>query len=331
MKISIALASYNGARFIGEQLESFAAQTLKPDEVVICDDGSTDDTFSVVESFARRSAFPVHFHANSERLGYTRNFERAISLCTGDIIFLSDQDDVWFENKLEIVAARFEQEPAAQVVVNDQMMTDGALRPSGVTKLENLRRLGSPTDGLIEGCCTALRREWRDCLFPIGEDLGDLVQPALLSYDRWINEIAIILGVRQVIDQPLQLFRRHGDNSTTWLLSEPRPVGVLDLVATRLKSVPSEAWRQRVRLLDHYQSWLLGKEAQILGLGISSLPLALKRVADERASLLARIRLTHEPLPRRVALISRMLLEGRYAYFYGWKSALRDLVRSEVR
>jgi glycosyltransferase involved in cell wall biosynthesis len=91
--ISIAMASYNGGRFIGRQLQSFANQSLLPSQLVICDDGSSDDTVAIVEEFAARAPFDVQLVINPERLGYNRNFAKAIGLCTGDLIFLSDQDD----------------------------------------------------------------------------------------------------------------------------------------------------------------------------------------------------------------------------------------------
>jgi hypothetical protein len=327
MKISIALASYNGSKFIGAQLDSFAAQSLRPDEVVICDDGSADDTEGVVRGFAETAPFPVHFHANPERLGYTRNFERAISLCTGDIIFLSDQDDVWFEDKLAAVSARFEAEPGIQVVVNDQLMTDGDLRPGGASKLENLRRLGQSSDGLIEGCCTAITAQWARAALPIPRECQELLDK-VLSYDMWLNQLAIFLGTRRMVERPLQYFRRHGANSTSWMASEPRAVGVADLVRTREHSVPAAGWQRRIDILDIYADWLLANRLAVESAGIGDVEAALGAIAHERESHAARIALTKAPLVRRLPLIARLLGRGGYRYFYGWKSAARDIVRS---
>ncbi|TFI59898.1 glycosyltransferase [Sphingomonas parva] len=326
--ISIAMASYQGASFIEAQLESFAQQTLLPDEVVICDDGSSDGTGDVVARFAKDAPFAIRFQPNPERLGYTRNFERALTLCNGSLIFISDQDDVWLPEKLATVVAAFEAHPRARVVVNDQIITDREMVDTGITKLGNLHRMGMTSDGLIEGCCTALRKEWRDLLFPIPDGAGDLVQPTLLSYDRWINEMAILLDVREMVPRPLQLFRRHGGNATTWLLSEPRKIGTLDLVGTRARTVPSGAWAERARLLGFYTHWLQERQDLLAEQGIG-IDRAMKRVEHERESLERRIALTRSPLLRRVPQIARMLLEGRYRYFYGWKSALRDVVRAE--
>jgi len=92
--ISVAMFMFNGSRFVVEQLTSIAAQTRSPDELRICDDCSSDETTEVVAAFARTVPFPVYLQVNKQNLALTQNFERAISLCKGDLIALSGQDDV---------------------------------------------------------------------------------------------------------------------------------------------------------------------------------------------------------------------------------------------
>src|SRR5215208_90703 len=101
LKFYVAMCTYNGAQFVAEQLDSIAAQTRRPDELVVCDDGSDDATPEIIREFAHRASFPLRFYVNETNLGSTRNFERAISLCEGDFIALADQDDVWLPEKLE--------------------------------------------------------------------------------------------------------------------------------------------------------------------------------------------------------------------------------------
>lgn len=327
MKISIALASHNGAAFIREQLDSFARQTCLPDEVVVSDDMSTDETRAIVEAFAREAPFLVRLHVGSERLGYTRNFQRALSLCEGEFIFLSDQDDVWFDAKLELISRRLHRDAGVHVVVNDQLMTDEELRAGDATKLQNLARMGISSDGLIEGCCTAVSRAWAQIALPVPSGHRAELQE-LLSYDRWLNELAILLGIRIVEPRPLQYFRRHGSNVTSWLLSEPRRVGVLDLVLTRVATVPAEAWRLRIGLLDVYARWLVANRSVLHDAAIGDVDRALTAIARERISHERRIVLTGQPLPMRLPKIVRLLISGGYRYFYGWKSAVRDVVRS---
>ena len=95
MKISVAMCTFNGSRYLEEQLGSVAQQSLSPFELVVCDDGSTDATVEIVHRFALRSPFPVYLHQNVTNLGSTRNFEQAIQLCRGEAIALCDQDDYW--------------------------------------------------------------------------------------------------------------------------------------------------------------------------------------------------------------------------------------------
>jgi glycosyltransferase involved in cell wall biosynthesis len=99
-KISIAMATYNGERFIRQQLDSFARQTIFPSELIVCDDGSTDSTVSIISNFSLSAPFPVVIVRNSGRLGYTANFLQAARNCRGELIAFSDQDDEWLPQKL---------------------------------------------------------------------------------------------------------------------------------------------------------------------------------------------------------------------------------------
>lgn len=99
--ISIAMATYNGERFIREQLDSIAQQTLLPVELVVTDDGSNDSTLAIIDDFAKTAPFEVKIVRNEKQLGFADNFLKAASFCVGDFIAFCDQDDVWMVNKLE--------------------------------------------------------------------------------------------------------------------------------------------------------------------------------------------------------------------------------------
>src|SRR5271168_1256902 len=96
MRVSVAMCTYNGAAYLEEQLESLALQSFPPEELVVCDDVSTDATPQILDDFARRAPFSVRIVKNSANVGYRRNFEQAIGLCQGEVIALSDQDDFWY-------------------------------------------------------------------------------------------------------------------------------------------------------------------------------------------------------------------------------------------
>src|SRR5437879_6214343 len=129
MRLSIAMCTYNGARFLKEQLDSIASQTCSPDEVIVCDDHSSDGTVQVIERFASGAPFPVKLQVNETNLGSTKNFEKAIGLCQGEVIALADQDDVWSSIKLERLIAAFESDPNLGLVFSDAQLVDECLLP----------------------------------------------------------------------------------------------------------------------------------------------------------------------------------------------------------
>ena len=127
MRISIALCTYNGGVYLREQLDSLLAQTRRPDQVVVCDDRSSDDTLAQLEAFAVRAAalgIDALIHPNPVNLGYVRNFEQALRLCDGDLVFLCDQDDLWHHEKLERYAEQFAARPDLMLLHSDARLVD---------------------------------------------------------------------------------------------------------------------------------------------------------------------------------------------------------------
>src|SRR3954454_19649281 len=118
MRNSVALAVWNGERFIAEQLESIAEQSRPPDELVISDDGSSDDTVEIARRFARRAPFDVVIMPNQERIGHSDNFFRAMKACTGDLIALCDCDDVWHPDKLARCERPLQLDPSVSLVAH---------------------------------------------------------------------------------------------------------------------------------------------------------------------------------------------------------------------
>src|SRR5713226_920848 len=128
MKMSVTLCTYNGERFLYEQLASIQAQSRRPDEVVICDDASTDRTVVIAREFAASASFPVRIFVNEHTIGSSKNFERAIGLSEGEIIALSDQDDVWVKDKMFVIERLFMEFPDTSVAFSDAEMVDEALQ-----------------------------------------------------------------------------------------------------------------------------------------------------------------------------------------------------------
>lgn len=296
MRVSIAMASYNGGRFLQEQLASFAAQTRLPDELVVTDDGSTDNTLDLLEGLP----FPVRIERNPERLGVHRNFERALSLASGDIILISDQDDIWYPAKIETVVRAFAENPDALAVYHDEhIMQEGRILPG--TSGERTRAMGIKDHSLSIGKCTALRKEALAILLPFPEGFG---------YDEWINWLPDVLGARVVIDMPLQVWRRHDANA-----SQPAAIN-------RFNN-PRRYWLEQRRKLG------------VLQYRIAERDIARDRVADamgdtaaEMARLSERLRTTSLSRPKRWFRVARLWFKGFYGNYSGWKSALKDALIS---
>jgi len=115
-KLSVAMCTHNGQVHVHHQLSSIAAQSRLPDELVVCDDGSTDQTANIVERFSRDAPFQVRLHVNPHRMGTAQNFANAIRRCEGDLICLADQDDLWHEKKLEQFYQVFSRMPQVGLV-----------------------------------------------------------------------------------------------------------------------------------------------------------------------------------------------------------------------
>jgi glycosyltransferase involved in cell wall biosynthesis len=133
------MCTYNGEHFLNEQLESMANQTRLPYELVVCDDLSKDGTIAMLEAFAARAPFPVRIYRNAEQLRSTRNFDKAMRLCEGEYIALSDQDDRWQPNKLERLGRMLDENPQSSLVFSDAALIDDMSQPKGSTLWESLR------------------------------------------------------------------------------------------------------------------------------------------------------------------------------------------------
>jgi glycosyltransferase involved in cell wall biosynthesis len=214
LTVSIALASYNGARYIADQLKSFADQDRRPEELVITDDGSTDDTAKVVAGFARSAPFQVRFEPNPQRLGYNKNFARAIELCQGQVILMSDQDDVWLPAHVRRIAELFEAGRRIGFVTSNSTYTDDQLRPTGtdIWKSERFtpahhRAVSRPWQfpawarhRALAGHASALRADLRPLIFPLPDEW---------IYDQWIALACALFSRVAVLPDRLTLHRHH--------------------------------------------------------------------------------------------------------------------------
>ncbi len=211
--ISVALCSYNGEKYIEEQIKSILEQTVKVDEIVVCDDMSKDRTGEIVRQIQRSNIgkTEIRVYVNKTNLGVTKNFEKALSLCKGDIIFLSDQDDIWIKNKVEIILDIFNENEKCQLVFTDAYLVD----ESGNDMANNLWKLTNPPVkgnycirdffGLrfVTGATVALRKGLLKHTLPI---------PDCWIHDAWLAANASIYGGVKSINEKLIMYRQHRKN-----------------------------------------------------------------------------------------------------------------------
>ena len=211
--LSVAMCTYNGERYLPQQLASILRQSRLPDEVVIRDDRSTDTTHMLIENFRREAPFPVDFKVNAQNLGSTRNFEEAIFACKGELIALSDQDDIWHRERL----ARSEQElidhPEAGLVFTDGDIIDDFDQLTGGSLWKSFRFYRSSFDELqaadylqlarrtfVTGATVMFRAHYAATCFPTGQ---------YWWHDGWLAMLIAGMASIRPIDARLISYRRH--------------------------------------------------------------------------------------------------------------------------
>ena len=326
--VSVVMATYNGAQFLEDQLASLAAQTHLPSELIISDDGSTDETLDVAEAFRASAPFPVRIARNPARLGYADNFLQAAQHATGDFIAFCDQDDVWAAEKLQAAVEGLARAQACLHVHDAQLIdsegrTIGAFR-QGPGKPVVHEPLELAPWGVFYGFSMVFRR-----------DLLRLIDPALrgghtfefegpLSHDLWVYFLASSLGRVVVDDRPLAAYRQHRANQTPHIGSGLRAWLHLCGVPAYPKLRRDEIAKHRAKLMSGLrdtadEEWLrvAADRACQYWLGISSY---------ERE----RLRIYAPDGLHRIFACLKLAWRGGYRPFrsggLGWKLFLKDLL-----
>ena len=319
MKISVALCTYNGARFIREQLESIAFQTKLPDEVIVCDDGSSDGTPDIVAQFAMKAPFKLEYSKNPSRLGVSKNFERAISLCTGDIVFLCDQDDVWMPLKIATMVPPFLANEKVGLVFSNAMLTDSRLNPLGHTVWDTFRfdkRCQQALKGdkaisflirsnVVTGATAAFRMTLRNKLLPF---------PELLTHDAWLAIIAAATSQIEPIDLPLIMYRQHEKNVTG-----VRRMNLLERIVRARQTPPDSLDVEIAQTSELYRQLQAMTASKVTAKN-------LQEIQDKIQHLNARRAVFNCNFAGRISIVLRELITLRYHRFSrGWASIFADL------
>ncbi len=206
--ISICMATYNGSIYIERQLRSILCQIASTDEVILVDDHSTDATLGIVGAMGDQR---IKVYRNQSNQGIVRTFERAISLASGEVIFLSDQDDIWHPEKVARFLEAFNRHPEVTLVLSDATIIDEGDEVMAKSFLESR---GGFSSGLWHniiknkylGCTMAFRRSLVDKILPFPKNIP--------MHDVWIGCVNSIYGTCAFLDIPLMGYRRHTNNAT---------------------------------------------------------------------------------------------------------------------
>ncbi len=318
MHISVAMATCNGARYLAEQLASILHQDRLPQEMVVCDDRSSDQTPAILRQFAATAPLEVRIEINDRRLGAAANFAKAVGLCRGEWIVLADQDDIWLPGRIRRLAGVLEEDPGVGLVFSDALLADCQGRPLGQGLWQTIgfsprerRRVqnGRAADVLLRrnvvtGATMAFRAEYRDLVLPI---------PPGWLHDAWIALLVSAVASCRAIEEPLLLYRQHPDQQ----IGEKRR-GLYE----QYRRVREMGHADFQRVADNYAA---ARDRLLLfrrRLRDASLIGAIRRKVDHfRAK--ARMR---EAAAWRWPLVGRELAAGHYArYSLGWKSLAQDL------
>lgn len=317
--VSVVMATCNGARFLRQQLDSIAAQSMLPQELIVGDDLSTDASVKIVQEFARQNPrIDVRLETNTHRLGSTANFEAAVRRCRGDIIIFSDQDDQWLPQRIERLTSVLTQESRASYAFSDGMLMDEAGQALGGSLFSSLdfspreRHRFSTGQALqvlmrcnvVTGATLAVRRSALNALLPF--------EPGWI-HDYYIAVALETLAHGALVNEPLIRYRLHADQQ----VGVARPS-----FATALAYARKQNEVQCVAEAEKFES--ISRRLVSWGVPASHEVFALLRAKAEFNRMRARMRSHPVGAP---LLIARALLRNWYQqYSLGWKQVLVDLL-----
>ena len=334
MITSVALCTYNGAPYLLDQLQSLANQSQLPGELIICDDGSVDQTVAMAEIFATQSPFPIHIYQNPTTLGVTRNFERAITLCSGDVIFLCDQDDVWTTMKIEQTCDFLRYHPQAKAVFSNATLlnADGLSLDKTIWEVNFFNKLTrdawqsglsfdiSLLSNRIPGCVLAIRRSLLATALPFPH-------PTVYGmHDWWLVLAASASDSLLFLDQTLVGYRQHSGQLVGTL---PRKTTNPVLVPTTRP--PNRQSRKLSELLNQIQ--FLTEVHQYFSYNGDVPPSAIRKVEAYRDHLCSRYQARTMSIAR-VGPILVNLWKGHYHQYKRpgtdwsdpWRTVISDLI-----
>jgi glycosyltransferase involved in cell wall biosynthesis len=322
LQISVAMCTYNGARHLREQLDSICRQTLLPNEIVICDDNSTDETGQILREFVSRSTFTARIFSNLARMGSTSNFDQAIRLCHGDVIVLADQDDIWKNDRLEKLESLFEADREIGYAFSNGEVIDERGHQIGSSIWESLGFSSASLpdrfsanqvsfllkQNVVTGAAMAFRSSLNRVVCPI---------PPGWLHDHWIALLGSIFARGQAISELLIMYRQHNKqqkgvrkNTISERYRESVAARNQDYLTKieRLRELESRVYK--AQLSEHYDT---GESLRAIREKITHL--TVRSTARSATGL------------EKARTVMSELLAGRYHRFSdSWISVMRDLI-----
>jgi glycosyltransferase involved in cell wall biosynthesis len=324
LTIGVAIITFNGLKYISPQLESIIKQTRSVDHIVISDDRSTDGTWEFLEKWAKHAPVRVTLLRNEPQLGLTRNFEQSITAMDEDIIFTSDQDDVWLPNKVALMVEVFEQRQDVSLIHTDAILVDSEGRDLSTTLFGELGLSDTERKAIhqgnafavncrrnvITGATVAFRHKLLSLALPL---------PGYMYHDAWLALIAAATDGVHLLERPTIHYRQHGSNVVgikkmslwmktrhlIWQIRGPRPIS---------------------KLVEDNVAWRTDFQERLLALPAVSQS-ALCFAANNLAFYEGRGRLP-DKFPSRLLIVLRSVFTGRYGKFsfIPWHDAIRDIL-----
>ena len=323
------MCTFNGEYFLKEQLESILAQTIRPDELIVVDDCSQDSTLDILFSFKNAADFPVRIIVNKKNIGINKNFEHAIACCEGELIALSDQDDIWMPSKIESIINSFQQHPdCGYVFSNASLVNENGsylgndlwssvnfnvnryLKYTTGDQLEVMLRGGN----FIYGMAMAFRSKYKNIVLPIESRLH-----SACTHDTWIAIILSAVGARGIpIEKSLVMYRKHAkqvtsiENKSNFYFRKN-----MFFQNNEKNIVLADVLMKIINRLDQVEN----------SFDIVSVLNARKQLIDKSIHLRARALISSGKFFKRLYIIYGEASSGRYKKYSGsYKSVLKDIV-----
>ena len=311
------MAVFEGENFIGQQLGSILCQSLIPDEIIICDDSRNDKTYKAIEKIVAQHSEIIKYFKNETQLGVSKNFEKAISLSNGDIIFLSDQDDVWRQDKIAQLISLVNASPNCGGAFCNSELVDEELKPLDVTHcdlrgFQTNEMLSCPPGGMMEfflkrvpaaGHNMAFKSKLKNLLLPF-PDLKE-------CHDTWIGLVIAATNRWAFTSDTLTQFRQHTDNVSQ--------AGRSSQLRAAIESIKNDTCAWNMALYDELVKRLSQSSYQIE-------PKVLELLEDRRDHSAVRAKMNCN-IFKRLPLVLKEIKNKRYfKYGRGWKNVIQDLI-----